>query len=355
VEDQEKRRVVKETIAPYRSAMKDGCSLCFALALIAALSGHWIWVFAIVVISLLGMMAAGNFVMNLGPASWSQRSMYEASLSMDDLFRGDRRWARRWPTRLASLTSSPARWLVRAAGRHTPFVRAVRSGDEGLTWLIRKLESGSAFDRWRAAVALGKVGKANSIGPLMGRLKDEDPRVREAATAALKKIEGPESGEALVSILGSTEDDIVWLTALSALYFKGDRPPFDQVRLTRAVNLIRAEPEDDKKRLASLLSALPTEDVEDMLREEIVKEPLIDLEVFKNLARQSSPRAIQLLRESLTGDDRRIRSVVLSLGETPPRELEADLERVAREASGFTKQLAELKLKAIRSGGKAAS
>jgi hypothetical protein len=91
------------------------------------------------------------------------------------------------------------------------------------------------------------------------------------------------------------------------------------------------------------------EAVYDLLREEIAREPACLSEVYKNLVRDGSPQAVQLLREGLTVPNvRHAQRTVLSLGQNPPLELEADLEQLKGRSTGFLRTMVEHKLELIR-------
>lgn len=87
--------------------------------------------------------------------------------------------------------------------------------------LILLLDDGEARVRWRAALALGRVGLPEAVGPLIGLLGDEEPDVREVTAFALGLVGAPDAREALVSSL-SDADPRVQGRAAQALGMIGD-------------------------------------------------------------------------------------------------------------------------------------
>jgi HEAT repeat protein len=77
---------------------------------------------------------------------------------------------------------------------------------------------GDSMVRWRVAESLGRIGDARAVEPLVGALRDQDLGVRRAAASALGQI-GTAAVEPLIAVLG---DRIVGMYAASALGPIGD-------------------------------------------------------------------------------------------------------------------------------------
>jgi hypothetical protein len=88
--------------------------------------------------------------------------------------------------------------------------------------LILLLDDGEARVRWRAALALGRVGLPEAVEPLVRLLDDEEPDVREIAAFALGLIGAADARTALVAALGDA-DSWVQGRAAQALGMIGDR------------------------------------------------------------------------------------------------------------------------------------
>jgi len=88
--------------------------------------------------------------------------------------------------------------------------------------LILLLDDSEARVRWRAALALGRVGLPEAVEPLVGLLGDEEPDVREITAFALGLIGSVDAREALVVALGDTDPEVQGRAA-QALGMIGDR------------------------------------------------------------------------------------------------------------------------------------
>ena len=88
--------------------------------------------------------------------------------------------------------------------------------------LILLLDDGEARVRWRAALALGRVGLPEAVEPLVRLLGDEEPEVREIAAFALGLMGAADARTALVAALGDAEPEVQGRAA-QALGMIGDR------------------------------------------------------------------------------------------------------------------------------------
>jgi cyclophilin family peptidyl-prolyl cis-trans isomerase/HEAT repeat protein len=87
--------------------------------------------------------------------------------------------------------------------------------------LVRLLQDGEARIRRRAALAVGRVGLSEAVGPLAGLLKDADPEVQQMAAFALGLIGDARAREPLVAALSDTSL-LVRGSAAEALGLIGD-------------------------------------------------------------------------------------------------------------------------------------
>jgi len=138
--------------------------------------------------------------------------------------RGDAR-ARPGDLGLADGVPSEIAFAIRELGdpRRSPLDLALAAGRLGLAGerarpaipaLVRALKVGPAMARAAAAGALGRIGAAEAVSPLLERLDDESAQVAEAAALALGRLGGatrdPSLAERVVQALGSRlrgEDD----------------------------------------------------------------------------------------------------------------------------------------------------
>ena len=77
--------------------------------------------------------------------------------------------------------------------------------------IILKLEDENADVRWRAAVALGRIGDAKAVEPLIEAFKDKDSYVRDKAEEALENICADAvkkiGADAVKPLIGALKDD----------------------------------------------------------------------------------------------------------------------------------------------------
>ena len=112
----------------------------------------------------------------------------------------------------------PARVVLMPATSTQPAVLAPAPPSD----LILLLNDGEARVRWRAALALGRVGLPEAVEPLAGLLGDEEPDVREIAAFALGLIGSPDARGALAVALGDADPEVQGRAA-QALGMIGDR------------------------------------------------------------------------------------------------------------------------------------
>jgi HEAT repeat protein/cyclophilin family peptidyl-prolyl cis-trans isomerase len=94
--------------------------------------------------------------------------------------------------------------------------------------LIRLLSDDEARVRRRAALAIGHVGLAEGVQPLVGLLKDPEPEVRQMAAFALGLIADRSATDALMNALGDPSP-LVQGSAAEALGLIGDASAADPV------------------------------------------------------------------------------------------------------------------------------
>ena len=97
---------------------------------------------------------------------------------------------------------------------------------------LKALREGDAYDRHRAAIALGRSGKTEAVGPLINALGDEDLFVRSFAAAALGNLGDRKAVPPLIKTLGD-ESLIVRCSAAAALGILKDPGAVDS--LTKAL------------------------------------------------------------------------------------------------------------------------
>src|SRR5262245_556973 len=77
-----------------------------------------------------------------------------------------------------------------------------KSYDRVITTLLAALKDEYQYLRWRAAWALGQIGVAQAVTPLIAALKDDDdPHVRASAAQALGQIGATQAITPLVAAL----------------------------------------------------------------------------------------------------------------------------------------------------------
>jgi HEAT repeat protein len=100
-------------------------------------------------------------------------------------------------------------------------------GTPAVESLIAALKGENADTRGKAATELGKIGDARAIEPLIAAMKDKNANVREAAVVALGKIGDARAVKPLISALGDEWFDIA-KAAAEALETLGWRPGKDE-------------------------------------------------------------------------------------------------------------------------------
>ena len=79
-----------------------------------------------------------------------------------------------------------------------------------LNVIIPKLKDANKSVRGRAAWALGELGDARAVEPLMEALKDESENVRSGAAWALEKIGDTRAVEPLMEVLKDESENVRW-------------------------------------------------------------------------------------------------------------------------------------------------
>ncbi|HEX8142335.1 MAG TPA: HEAT repeat domain-containing protein [Pyrinomonadaceae bacterium] len=83
----------------------------------------------------------------------------------------------------------------------------VRIGDLTVEGLIKELKASYGRQRPGAAEALGKIGDRRAVKPLIEALKDHDPKLRQAATEALKALKyEPEDKQQRAKLLVAAQE-----------------------------------------------------------------------------------------------------------------------------------------------------
>lgn len=113
---------------------------------------------------------------------------------------------------------------VQSRGRKAPVIVAPPPPPD----LLRLLEDTEARVRRRAALAVGRVGLPEGVGPLVGLLADSDPEVRQMAAFALGLLADPRAKDPLVAALGDSTP-LVRASAAEALGQIGDLSAADAI------------------------------------------------------------------------------------------------------------------------------
>ena len=134
-----------------------------------------------------------------------------------------------WEDKLSWMMRLEAQRILRDPNASPPVVLAPATSTQAAVFaavapsdLILLLDDGEARVRWRAALALGRVGLPEAVEPLAGLLGDEEPDVREIAAFALGLTGSPDARAALVVALGDADPEVQGRAA-QALGMIGDR------------------------------------------------------------------------------------------------------------------------------------
>ena len=134
-----------------------------------------------------------------------------------------------WEDKLSWMMRLEAQRILRDPNASPPVVLAPATSTQPAVFaavapsdLILLLDDGEARVRWRAALALGRVGLPEAVEPLAGLLGDEEPDVREIAAFALGLTGSPDARAALVVALGDADPEVQGRAA-QALGMIGDR------------------------------------------------------------------------------------------------------------------------------------
>lgn len=116
--------------------------------------------------------------------------------------------------------------------------------------LVPMLGDAEARVRWRAALAIGRVGLPEGVAPVSALLKDVDADVRQIAALALGLIGDPAAAPALTSALADTSD-MVRGRAAEALGLIGHAPSADAIATmgrdaANRANLPSIAPDEEK-------------------------------------------------------------------------------------------------------------
>lgn len=120
-------------------------------------------------------------------------------------------------------------WTPRTPAEQIPFYlatgdfkRVAMFGAESLSALVGVLKGGSYERRVAAATALGELGEAGGLKPLLNALKDHEPLVRVAVVNALASMGDKQAVPALIAILRDRARN-VRVAVISALGQLGDK------------------------------------------------------------------------------------------------------------------------------------
>jgi hypothetical protein len=341
-EEQEKRAAVREAMRPYKKTARVGCRVVPLVMLGLACAGYWLPALVLLLVAIVTMMMLGSWMGRQGPADGNQRTAFETSISLSALTHDKPvTTVGRLLTLLLKVSTAPFRWLLVKLEGQGQYLRALHD-DSREPWLLGQLQSPVAFDRWRAAVVLGERAKPSATEDLVGRLEDEDPRVREAATAALAKTGDPVALEALRSGAARWDDDVQWLQAVAGLYDRGHGVPVDVARLERAVNLVLFEGNLDRTRIGGLLGSLPLADSEDAIRRAIATDPSTATEALSAAAKQGQPARQLLLDHLRAADPIVIRAALLGLMKLEDPSTKGDIEGQREHPDPDVRKLATL-------------
>jgi cyclophilin family peptidyl-prolyl cis-trans isomerase/HEAT repeat protein len=124
---------------------------------------------------------------------------------------------------------------------------------------VRLLADGDSAVRRRAALAIGRVGLRDGVGPLIGALKDSDLEVRQTAAFALGLIGDTRASAPLVAALSDPSPSVQG-SAAEALGLIGDAAGADALvglmsRVVASGALSQAPPEDEDTRRDTPTSA----------------------------------------------------------------------------------------------------
>ena len=105
-------------------------------------------------------------------------------------------------------------WIVIAVvsattlAQNSALLRIVKAEDERRwdTDLQELLVSPNPAIRKRAALAAGRIGIEDSVGPLTALLQDKDADVREMATFAIGEVEAPIGAYSLLAVLKNANE-----------------------------------------------------------------------------------------------------------------------------------------------------
>lgn len=343
MEDEEKRRAIREEMRGSRGYFRSGCSLIVVALFILASMQMWLWAAVLIVGALFAFFVTGAKVLQIGPANEVQRHGFRTSLLVCGI--GRERGERKLPAAVYR-SLGPMRWFVSSMSSSTPFTKAANNGPAGIEWLQAKLTSENAFDRWRAVVALELVAPEEVWRSLVPLLQDADPRVKEAAILAIASVGGEEAFPTIRETMIATKDDVQWLAGAGALAIRGASVELDEERIARAAQAIRRDEGEDRKRLAVYLSELPAEATETLLREEFAWNEHLSGKVYANLSLQTSDLAIALLRSALTNPDETL-NVIVHIKTIDPRLIPV-VESLLDSLSDSHRRYVELRLSHTR-------
>ncbi|MEW6496650.1 MAG: HEAT repeat domain-containing protein [Cyanobacteriota bacterium] len=168
--------------------------------------------------------------------------------------------------------------------------------------LIKALNDEDSRVRWQAAVALGRINSTRAIKALIGALNDEDGGVRIRAAEALGRIDSTRAVKVLVPALNH-ENSLVRMNVAEVLGRIGrleamealvaalkDKDSFVRSDVAEALGRIGS-----KRAVKKLIAALKDED------------SLVRMNVAEALDRIGSPEAVESLIAALKDEDSRVR------------------------------------------------
>jgi hypothetical protein len=297
----EREQPRKAALRPYKKAIKTVFAVLLFGSCLSLAAGAWILALSllaswgVVLVSLAFWMARGE------PWGATERTSFPIVLELRGVVsrflpKGCLVWFVPQASFLGFLTKANAH------------VRAAQEGETGVRWLLDQLDSGEAFDRWRAIVTLTKLLEPRSAPGFTNALSDPDPYVREAAAQGLAAL-----GDvgALSDGLKDHSDDFVWLYATSASALAGEQVDVPRWRLVRLMNTISptlkgassdSHEEDgwDSER-AMAFGTLPLEATEPFVRDILTQRPTLAFSLFKSIGAQRTDRSRDFLIEMLNG------------------------------------------------------
>jgi len=228
-------------------------------------------------------------------------------------------------------------------------------------WTYQQLRAGNAETRLAVVEKLAQPGSADSVGPLLFAIKDENANVRGAAARALGRFRDGRAVEPLIQMLRDAVPS-VRAAAAQTLGKLGDQPavnplvealrdndPLVRASASRSLEKLGWQPGTDSQRVLQVLAAgnqhqivaLGADAIEPLLELMQTGPPNKQLEAVKALGEICEPRVVPALLQALKKSSPAVRIAALeALDRSADPSVYPDVQRLLRDSNANVRSAA---------------